>query len=158
MWKSILEKSVCVHNAVFSSCENRRKSTTSFLNHQIKIGKILPKITFYSNKHPFYNNSLPQRHLYIDINSAQYSCLHQENLLRILVLSVPQKEIVFHTEDIISHRNHRNHRNYILNPHGKRSLSAISAFSAGNNKRPMRDPCKKRTRMTRIKRIKSEKS
>ena len=68
MWKSILEKSVCVHNAVFSSCENRRKSTTSFLNHQIKIGKILPKITFYSNKYPFYNNSLPQRHLYIDIN------------------------------------------------------------------------------------------
>lgn len=107
MWKSILEKSVCVHNAVFSSCENRRKSTTSFLNHQIKIGKILPKITFYSNKYPFYNNSLPQRHLYIDINLVQFSCLHQENLLRILVLSVPQKEIVFHTEDIISHRNHR---------------------------------------------------
>ena len=110
MWKSILEKSVCVHNAVFSSCENRRKSTTSFLNHQIKIGKIWPKITFYSNKHPFYNNSLPQRHLYIDINLAQFSCLHRENLLRILVLSVPQKEIVFHTEDNISHRNHRNHR------------------------------------------------
>ena len=82
MWKSILEKSVCVHNAVFSSCENRRKSTISFLNHQIKIGKIWPKITFYSNKYPFYNNSLPQRHLYIDINISRFSCIQREDFLK----------------------------------------------------------------------------